>query len=78
MDIKPSTASASQKKRNYFKATGRDSVAMSTPSFLVRYYDIDDNLCNDGPFKQEEKALLTLRSYLVEGMCAWVVSYYGT
>ena len=50
------------------------------PIFLVFKHEKDKNensLVSEGPFKEIEKAEHLMRSLLVEGVCAWMVSYNG-
>lgn len=56
-------------KRRYF-GNGYENI----PIFLV-YKNIDNNISSEGPFKQFHEAETVLHNFLLNGICAWVVSY---
>ena len=44
--------------------------------YLVYSYETD-KLTSDGPFSDEQIAIKNMRKLLLDGICAWIVSYNG-
>ena len=68
----------SKKNRKFIRST---SIGSNLPNdkgkvYLVYLYD-SNKLSSEGPFKDQESAHLNMHKLLLDGKCAWVVSYNG-
>ena len=69
--------SHSKTKRRFVRPTG---MGGSYNKILFLVYKIDSHggiLSTEGPFEERELADAWMREKLLEGICAWVVSYNG-
>tara|TARA_R110002110_G_scaffold204428_3_gene415765 strand:+ start:1499 stop:1723 length:225 start_codon:yes stop_codon:yes gene_type:complete len=68
---------SNKRKRKYFKPLEANSLStVGNKIFLVRFQDIDTGaIQSQGPFSKEERAIETLKSYLKDGVCSWLVTY---
>ena len=64
------------KKRQYY-GLGDGNVSTRTDRiFVLRGEDSEkEEIKNEGPFANEEKAIERLNSFLKRGICSWLVTY---
>ena len=66
------------RKRQYY-SLGDGNVSKNTRRvFLLRYEDAEkEEIRNEGPFANKEKAIEKLNFFLKKGICSWLVTYNG-
>ncbi len=64
---------SSRRRRRYIF---HDNIDPYEKVYLVYYYNTENViLMTDGPFKDETSASEKMRTLLLKGYCAWMVSY---
>lgn len=63
-------------KRKFIRPTSLDGFGTKNNEIVYLVYTYDSNrLSSEGPYDDQELAIVNMRKLLLNGICAWVVSY---
>lgn len=67
-----------KKEKKFYKFNEETETSLNKKVVIVRWHDIEnDMLNNDGPYDNIESAKQACNDKLKNGICSWLVTYYG-
>ena len=67
-----------KKEKKFYKFNNDTNSSSNKKVIIVRWHDVENNTFNnDGPFDDIESAEQICNDLLKNGVCSWLVTYYG-